>query len=70
VAKDGPLQGFTIAGEDQKFVKAKAEIQDDKVVVWSDEVVKPAAVRYGWTNFMTVNLFNKDGLPATPFPHG
>jgi sialate O-acetylesterase len=67
VSKGGPLQGFTIAGEDHKFVKAEAEIRDDRIVVWSKEVEKPVAVRFGWTNFVVANLFNKEGLPATPF---
>jgi sialate O-acetylesterase len=66
-AKGGPLQGFTIAGEDHKFVKAEAEIRDNKVVVWSKEVPKPVAVRFGWANYFVANLFNKEGLPATPF---
>ncbi len=66
-AKDGPLTGFTVAGADQKFHDAKAEIQGDTVVVTCDAVEKPVAVRYGWTNTPVVNLFNKDGLPASPF---
>jgi sialate O-acetylesterase len=67
VAKDGPLVGFTIAGEDHVFHKANAEIQGDKVVVWSSQVQAPVAVRFGWAAFPVVNLFNKEGLPATPF---
>jgi sialate O-acetylesterase len=67
VAKGEPLAGFTIAGDDRKFVKADAVIRDDKVEVGSKEVSKPVAVRYGWSNFPVVNLFNKEGLPATPF---
>ncbi|MBI2823832.1 MAG: sialate O-acetylesterase [Planctomycetia bacterium] len=67
VAKDGPLKGFTIAGEDQKFVNAKAEIQGDKIVVDSPEVEKPVAVRFGWANYPVVNLWNGAGLPASPF---
>jgi sialate O-acetylesterase len=67
IAKDGALQGFTIAGEDHKFVNAQAEVQGDKVVVWSDQVAKPVAVRFGWANYPVVNLWNKDGLPASPF---
>ena len=67
VAKDGPLTGFTIAGEDRKFVNADAEIVGDSVVVHSDSVAKPVAVRFGWANFPVVNLWNKEGLPATPF---
>lgn len=67
VAKDGPLMGFTISGADGNFIQAKAEIAGDKVVVSSPEVKNPKAVRYGWTNWMVVNLFNKEGLPASPF---
>ena len=64
---DGDLKGFTIAGEDQKFVPAATQIQGDKVIVSSPEVAKPMAVRYGWANCPDVNLFNQNGLPATPF---
>ncbi|HLP77954.1 MAG TPA: sialate O-acetylesterase [Candidatus Paceibacterota bacterium] len=67
MAKDGELKGFTIAGVDKKFVPAKAEIKGKTVVVWSDQVAKPEAVRYGWANVPDVNLFNKEGLPASPF---
>lgn len=66
-AKGGPLTGFTVAGEDHKFHNASATIEGDKVVVSSDKVAKPVAVRYGWANCPVVNLFNADGLPATPF---
>ena len=67
LAKDGPLKGFTITGADKKFKPANAEIKDNTVIVWSDEVTEPVAVRYGWTNVPDVNLFNKEGLPASPF---
>ena len=67
VAKDGELKGFTIAGSDGKFVRAAAKIEGDKVAVSSPAVPKPAAVRYGWAAVPEVNLFNKEGLPATPF---
>ena len=67
VPKDGPLTGFTIAGEDHVFVKAEAEISGDKVVVHSSRVMTPVAARYGWAAFPVVNLTNKEGLPATPF---
>lgn len=66
-SRDGALKGFTIAGEDRKFYNAQAEIRGDKVVVWCDQVPKPAAARFGWANFPVVNLWNKDGLPASPF---
>jgi sialate O-acetylesterase len=69
VAKDGDLIGFTIAGKDGKFVPAKAVIKGDTVVVSSEMVPDPTAVRYGWVNFAkpTLNFFNKDGQPASPF---
>ncbi len=67
VAKDGDLRGFAIAGSDRKFVWANAEIKRGKVIVSSPEVPQPVAVRYGWADFPVVNLFNKDGLPASPF---
>lgn len=66
-AKDGALTGFTIAGPDRKWVNAKAEIQGDRVIVSSPEVAHPIAVRYGWANYPVVNLYNKEGLPASPF---
>jgi sialate O-acetylesterase len=66
-ARGGALEGFTVAGEDRKFHNARAEIKGDTVVVWSDEVKQPVAVRYGWANCPVVNLWNKDGLPASPF---
>ncbi|MFO1496934.1 MAG: sialate O-acetylesterase [Verrucomicrobiota bacterium] len=66
-ARGGELQGFAVAGADHKFVWAKAEIDGDKVVVSSPQVAQPVAVRYGWSDFPVVNLWNKDGLPAVPF---
>jgi sialate O-acetylesterase len=66
-AKGGMLKGFTIAAEDRKFHNAEAVIEGDKVIVSCEKVDKPAAVRYGWANYPEVNLFNKDGLPASPF---
>jgi sialate O-acetylesterase len=67
LTKDGPLKGFTIAGSDKNFVPAKAEIVGQTVVVSAEGVAKPEAVRYGWDNVPDVNLFNKEGLPASPF---
>jgi sialate O-acetylesterase len=65
---------FAIAGADKKFVWAKAKIvhgtagKDDTVVVWSDAISNPLYVRYAWAdNPVNPNLYNKEGLPASPF---
>lgn len=66
--KYGYLKGFSIAGEDKKFVWAKAYIEDGKVVVFSKDVANPVAVRYAWANNPDdANFYNKEGLPASPF---
>ena len=67
MAKGGELKGFTIAGADKKFVSAMAEIKGDSVEAFSDEVPVPVSVRYGWANVPDVNLYNIEGLPASPF---
>jgi sialate O-acetylesterase len=67
IAKGGPLKGFTIAGADQVFHPARAVIRGQTVAVTAPEVPKPVAVRYGWANVPEGNLFNKAGLPASPF---
>ena len=69
VAQGGEeLQQFSIAGEDQQFVPARATITGDAVIAWSDAVPKPVAVRYAWRiNPEGCNLYNKAGLPASPF---
>lgn len=61
------LKGFTIAGEEGKFLPARAVIEGSTVVVTSDKISKPTAVRYGWAQVPEVNLFNREGLPAVPF---
>ncbi len=66
-SRGGEPTGFTIAGKDGKFVNAKAVIQGNQVIVSSPEVAEPAAVRFGWANYPVVNLWGKDGLPASPF---
>jgi sialate O-acetylesterase len=67
-ARGGKLTGFAICGEDKKFVWADAQLQpDNSIVVSAAAVPKPVAVRYGWADFPVVNLFNKEGLPASPF---
>ena len=66
-ASSGALQGFAIAGSDQKFVRADAKVDGAKVIVWSDSVHEPAAVRYAWAGNPKCNLVNAAGLPASPF---
>ncbi len=62
------VRGFAIAGEDQKFVWAQARILDkNRVEVWSDEVTAPVAVRYAWADNPVANLYDRNGLPVTPF---
>ena len=64
----GDLKGFTVCGEDHKFVPARAVFDGiERVAVGSPEVPHPVAARYGWSNWMDVNLWNKEGLPASPF---
>lgn len=68
VTKDGgPVKGFAVAGEDRKWFWADGSIDGDTVVVRSDKVAKPVAVRYGWAHNPPTNLYNKAGLPAAPF---
>jgi len=64
---DGPLKGFAVAGEDKKFVWADAKIEGGNVVVSSEQVAAPVAVRYAWADNPVCNLYNKEGLPASPF---
>ena len=69
VTKDGnaPSQ-FAIAGEDKKFRWAKTKIDGDQVIVWNDEIPNPKYVRYAWAdNPDNPNLYNQEGLPASPF---
>ncbi|HRX93703.1 MAG TPA: sialate O-acetylesterase [Chitinophagaceae bacterium] len=59
---------FAIAGADKKFVWAKTKIEGDKIIVWNEEITKPLYVRYAWAdNPVNPNLYNKEGLPASPF---
>ena len=68
VVKDSEkLQSFSIAGEDKNFVWANTKIVGESVYVWSSKVKKPLSVRYGWADNPNCNLYNKYGLPASPF---
>ncbi len=66
-ARDGELKGFSICGADRQFQWARANIEGDKIVVMHPDIAQPIAVRYGWADFPVVNLWNKNGLPASPF---
>ena len=68
VKSGGDLYYFAIAGADRKFVWAEARIQNNHVVVWSNEIKNPEYVRYAWAdNPEGANLYNLEGLPASPF---
>jgi sialate O-acetylesterase len=68
VAKGGEqLEGFAIAGADRKFVWGDAKIEGDQIVVSSEKVADPVAVRYAWADNPMCNLYNKADLPASPF---
>jgi len=66
-AKGDALQGFEIAGDNGRFVAATARIDGKTVIVGSTQVAEPKYVRYGWANAPAINLYNSEGLPASPF---
>ena len=63
------LSGFEVAGSDRVFHPAKAKIEQGKgrLIVWSDEVAVPTAVRYAFRNYAEASLFNTFGIPAPSF---
>jgi sialate O-acetylesterase len=69
ITNDGEYPAeFAIAGSDKKFVWARAIIDGDKIIVWNDNVANPMYVRYAWAdNPVNPNIYNKEGLPASPF---
>lgn len=68
VSKDGqPLSHFLIAGKDGNFLPAQAKIEQNKLIVWSEKVAYPTAVRFAWDETAQPNFYNKEGLPARPF---
>lgn len=66
-SQNGTANGFEVCGDDRVFLPAKAKVVGETVVVTCPQVAKPVAVRFGWKNYPVVNLFNKDGFPASPF---
>lgn len=68
VVKGGKLKSFEICGIDNEFYPAEAKIENNKILVWCSKVLLPVAVRYAWNNNPEdANLYNKEGLPASPF---
>jgi len=66
-ATPGKLTGFAIAGADLKWYWADADIEGQTIIVSSEKVASPVAVRYGWASCPPCNLYNREGLPASPF---
>jgi sialate O-acetylesterase len=64
---DNTIKHFEISGTDGKYYPAKARIIGKEVMVWSNKVPQPKGVRLGWENYFEINLFNKEGLPASSF---
>lgn len=64
---DSELEGLAICGSDHQWVWAEAKIDGESVLVWSDKIPDPVAVRYAWADNPTCNLANGAGLPAAPF---
>lgn len=65
--RGGEVTGIEVAGADGQFYPATAQVEGSTVVASSDAVATPVFIRYGWANSPNCNLFNADGLPASPF---
>ena len=66
-AQGGELSSFEVSGPDGEYRPAQATIDGETVRVVNDDIQQPVSLRYGWANSPHCNLFNKDGLPASPF---
>jgi len=66
-ANGGQVTGFEVAGADGKWAAATAHIDGETVVANNPDIREPQHVRYGWANSPLCNLFNSEGLPASPF---
>jgi sialate O-acetylesterase len=65
---NGKTSCFAVAGKDKHFIWAKVKIEVDKIVVWNNKISHPVAVRYAWADDpVGAKLYNKEGLPASPF---
>lgn len=67
IAKEEVLLGFEISDDGNIYVTADARIDGQKIIVFSDKIQNPCVVRYAWTNFGKVNVYNQAGLPLAPF---
>jgi sialate O-acetylesterase len=69
ICRGGIVKGFAIAGEDQKFRWASAEIlpNGNELKIWNEDIPHPVAVRYAWADNPDCNLYGSNGLPAAPF---
>jgi sialate O-acetylesterase len=68
IPKNIEIKGFAIAGDDKKFVWARAVIKNNKVHVWHPDIKRPIAVRYAWADFPEgLKLYNVYGFPVAPF---
>jgi sialate O-acetylesterase len=63
----GPVTEFYIAGEDKIFKPAQAKIEKNNILVWSKDVLKAVAVRFGFRNGALLNLYNNEGVPVNLF---
>lgn len=67
MSKGDTIKDFYIAGADKIFMPANASIKGNTIIVWNKSIKSPVAVRFGFTNFSTPNLFNKEGMPVNIF---
>jgi sialate O-acetylesterase len=68
LVKGNSLKQFAIAAADKKFVWANTQVVNNEIIVYSNKVATPVAVRYAWADSpVDANLYNKEGFPASPF---
>ena len=67
VSKGGELKGFELSEDGKTFVAAQARMEKDTVIISSSEAKAPKAMRYAWAGYPLCSLYNKEGLPASPF---
>ncbi|HSU51097.1 MAG TPA: hypothetical protein VLJ41_10920, partial [Segetibacter sp.] len=67
MSKGPSVSHLFIAGSDKNFYPAESKISGNKLIVWSNKVSEPVAVRFAFSNTAVANLFAKNGLPVTPF---